>query len=133
MIKEEFESPEKRISFESFKSNVCHRLKELGDINFLLEQLKTGDILKYYNKSWFAESLYLLSLVDYLCRIHEFPLCSDYAGVRRAKLHETLYPASVNAIYLATKDENVFKVSEDECIPEFRNHNIIESDIRNVF
>ena len=31
---------EKRCSFELFKSNVCHRLKEQGDIDFLIETLK---------------------------------------------------------------------------------------------
>ena len=31
---------EKRCNFELFKSNVCHRLKESGDIDFLIETLE---------------------------------------------------------------------------------------------
>ena len=31
---------EPRPSFELFKSNVCHRLKELGDINFLIRTIE---------------------------------------------------------------------------------------------
>lgn len=42
---------EKRCSFELFKSNVCHRLKEQGDIDFLIETLKEDMIRQYYNDS----------------------------------------------------------------------------------
>ncbi|MBQ1410963.1 MAG: helix-turn-helix domain-containing protein [Oscillospiraceae bacterium] len=31
---------EKRSSFELFKCNVCHKLKRLGDIGFIIEALK---------------------------------------------------------------------------------------------
>ena len=41
---------EKRCSFELFKSNVCHRLKEQGDIDFLIETLKEDMIRQYYDK-----------------------------------------------------------------------------------
>ena len=34
----------KRNSFENFKSAVCHRLKEMGDISFIIDTLKSGDI-----------------------------------------------------------------------------------------
>lgn len=39
---------EKRCSFELFKSNVCHWLKEEGDIDFLiqvLESISFGNII----------------------------------------------------------------------------------------
>lgn len=42
---------EKRCSFELFKSNVCHWLKEEGDIDFLIQVLESDLILKYYNDS----------------------------------------------------------------------------------
>ena len=38
---------EKRCSFELFKSNVCHWLKEEGDIDFLIQVLESDLILKY--------------------------------------------------------------------------------------
>lgn len=40
---------EKRCSFELFKSNVCHWLKEEGDIDFLIQVLESDLIRKYYN------------------------------------------------------------------------------------
>lgn len=42
---------EKRCSFELFKSNVCHWLKEEGDIDFLIQVLESDLIRKYYDDS----------------------------------------------------------------------------------
>ena len=58
----------KRSSFENFKSTVCHRVKELGDINFIIDTLESQDIRTYYNRKWYPESLYLLAMLDYLSR-----------------------------------------------------------------
>ncbi|MCI8646960.1 MAG: hypothetical protein HFE76_09270 [Firmicutes bacterium] len=35
---------ENQISFELFKSNVCHRVKELGDLDFFIQTLKAEAI-----------------------------------------------------------------------------------------
>ena len=43
----------KRSSFENFKSAVCHRLKEMGDISFIIDTLKSGDIRIYYDRKWY--------------------------------------------------------------------------------
>ena len=56
---------EKRCSFELFKSNVCHWLKEEGDIDFLIQVLESDLIRKYYNRKWYLESFYLLGMLDY--------------------------------------------------------------------
>ena len=42
---------EKRCNFELFKSNVCHRLKESGDIDFLIETLGSGDFGESVHRS----------------------------------------------------------------------------------
>lgn len=44
---------EKRCSFELFKSNVCHWLKEEGDIDFLIQVLESDLIRKYYHAHTF--------------------------------------------------------------------------------
>ena len=66
-----------RPAFELFKSNVCHRLKELGDIDFLIDTIESGDIVKYYQRSWYPESLYLLAMVDYISRENDVPLVEN--------------------------------------------------------
>ena len=41
----------KRIDFDLYKSNVCHQLKESGDIDFIITTLESDDIRKLYVRS----------------------------------------------------------------------------------
>ncbi len=123
---------EKRCSFELFKSNVCHTLKELGDIEFIIETLEKDEIQKYYKLKWFPECFYLLAMLDYISRINEVPLCDRYNELRHQSLSETLYPASIVAIVAVTKDDTPKIEAERKAIPEFRRFNILESEVRNV-
>ena len=122
----------KRGSFELYKSNVCHRVKELGDVDFIIETLEKDDIRKYYLRKWYPESLYLLAMLDYISRINSVPLCTKYDDLRRCKLNETIYPASVLASSAVAKDERIKEQSRREAIPEFLRFNIVESEVRNV-
>ena len=49
----------KRMEFDIFKSEICHRLKTYGDIKFIniIENKKI--IEKYWKFKWYAESLYV--------------------------------------------------------------------------
>ena len=40
-----------RSDFELYKSNVCHRVQLLGDVEFVIETLERNDIRKYHKKS----------------------------------------------------------------------------------
>ena len=42
---------EYRSSFETFKSNICHRVKDMGDENFIIDLLETDEIRALYNVS----------------------------------------------------------------------------------
>ncbi|MBR3300733.1 MAG: helix-turn-helix transcriptional regulator [Clostridia bacterium] len=121
-----------RPSFELFKSNVCHRLKELGDTDFLIEVIESDDINTYYRRSWYPESLYLLAMVDYISRINNVPLCDSYGEIRKMKLKDTVYPSSVITAAAVSGDNDVKKAAVKKSIPEFMRHNIVESEIRNV-
>ena len=90
-----------RSSFENFKSTVCHRIRELGDIDFIIDIRESQDIRTYYNRKWYPESLYLLAMLDYLSRENNVPLCDDYDDLRRCKLEKPVYPASVRALSAA--------------------------------
>ena len=122
-----------RPSFEFFKSNTCHRVKDLGDIPFVIELLQTDQIRKLYNKKWYPEALYLLAMLDYLSRENNIPICKNYNDIRSAKLRQRVYPSSV-IILCKTMNSNAPK---EECIrlaiPEFLRFNIVESEVRNVF
>lgn len=121
-----------RIDFDLFKSNVCHRLKELGNTEFLIDILESGIIRQYYDKQWYPEALYLLAMLDYLSRVNEVVLCTDYDDLRSKKLQKTVFPSSVIAQALVTGDETIKSKAIEESIPEFIRFNILEKDIRDV-
>lgn len=122
-----------RPSFEIFKSNTCHRVKDLGDVPFVIELLQTDQIRKLYDKKWYPEALYLLAMLDYLSRENNIPICKNYNDIRTSKLKRRVYPSSV-IILCKTMNSDAPK---EECIrlaiPEFLRFNIVESEVRNVF
>jgi len=97
---------EKRCNFELFKSNVCHRLKESGDIDFLIETLEKDMIREYYNRKWYLECFYLLK--------------------------KLVYPAGVIVTANVLKNDQIKEEAVKNSIPEFLRHNIVESEVRNV-
>ena len=123
---------DKRSDFEVFKSNTCHRLKELGDIPFIIDLLEKDEIRRAYQKGWYRESLYLLAMLDYISRENRAPLCTQYDDLRKLKLQNTLFPAGVLAMSEITKNPQIKEKSLREAIPEFMRFNIVESEVRNV-
>lgn len=125
-------STEYRSSFETFKSNVCHMVHNMGDLDFIIDTLESDKIRKLFQKQWYPESLYLLAMVDYLSRENNLPICSDYSDIRKAKLREPIFPASIIAMSVVSKSEDIKQDSFERSIPEFKRFNIVENDVRNV-
>ncbi len=123
----------KRSSFEVFKSNICHYVKDKGDIDFIIDTLTRDEIRTLYNLKWYAESFYLLAMVDYLSNENDVPLCTNYNDIRSQKLKDVVYPASVLLSDSALKTDKHRKESLKKAIPEFLHFNIVESEIRNVY
>ena len=123
---------EPRIDFELFKSNICHALKEKGDIKFVIEILEEDPIRKYYKKKWYPECLYLLAMLDYISRLNDIPTCTQYNDLRNMKLKETLFPSSVLMAAHVTKNNSLMQEAVRAAIPEFLRFNIVESEVRNV-
>ncbi len=121
-----------RIDFELFKSNVCHRVKEMGDVDYIIDALESDKIREYYDRQWYPESFYLLAMLDYLSRENDVPQCTAYQDIRRGKLRNPLFPASILATAAVLDDEKVKETALAEAIPEFKRFNIIESEVRNV-
>ena len=122
----------KRPSFEIFKSNVCHRVKDMGDIPFMINLLETDQIRAFYNKKWYLEALYLLAMLDYLSKENDIPICNIYDDIRKAKLQQPIYPSSVTILCKTLNSD----APKEECtrmaIPEFLRFNIVECEVRNV-
>lgn len=122
----------KRSSFENFKSAVCHRVKRLGDIDFIMDTLESQEIRTYFDRKWYPESLYLLAMLDYVSRENDIPLCDDYDDLRQYKLEKPIYPSSIRAISAASRSDAALTRAAAAAIPEFRRFNIIENEVRNV-
>ena len=122
----------KRPSFDVFKSNICHQVKDLGDIPFIIQLLQSNQIRDLYEKKWYPEALYLLAMLDYLSRENNVPICKNYNDIRSSKLQKLVYPSSV---VILCKTMNSDKPKEEiirMAIPEFLRFNIVESEVRNV-
>ena len=126
------ESMEYRPGFDTFKSNVCHRVHDVGDMDFIINTLTSDTIRKLYRRGWYPESLYLLAMVDYLSRENGLPLCSEYNDLRSARLSKPIYPSSVVVMSIAANSDQPKKDSYANAIPEFRRFNIVEGEVRNV-
>ena len=127
-----FMNNNKRIDFELFKSNVCHKLKFMGDIEFIRTYLTNGHIREYFNKKWYPECFYLLGMVDYISRINDISYCSEFDDLRHYKLSEMLYPRDVILDSIIREGCDIKSNVLDQAIPEFLWYNIIECEVRDV-
>lgn len=110
-----------------FKSQVCHTLKEMGDVEFMLDVIKIDRIrIAWDNESYF-EAFYYLGMLDYLSRLHSIPLCSRYDDIRSRKLSKPIYPTGILLMEKTTKEQ-----MRPAPIAEFQNYNIYEYDVRDV-
>lgn len=123
---------EYRSDFETFKSNICHMVHDMGDMDFIIDTLESDRIRKLYDRHWYPESLYLLAMVDYLSRENDVPLCREYNDIRNARLRKPVYPASLLTMCAVLKDEGLKAQSMENAIPEFKRFNIVEREVRNV-
>lgn len=124
---------QKRLDFDVLKSNVCHRVKDIGDLKFIIEILELNLIRKYFNMKWYPEALYLLAMVDYLSRENDLPLCTNYNDIRACKLSSVVYPSGIVMLSAATGDNRYKEECVREAIPEFLKFNIVENEVRNVY
>ena len=133
-VEEILESAEKerRSSFETFKSNTCHYVHDLGDIEFMINVIEKDEVRTLYNRKWYPEALYLLAMLDYLSRENNGPVCTKYDDIRAQKLKEPIYPVGVTLTCEVMKSDAPKRKAEKAAIPEFKRFNIIECDIRDV-
>ena len=122
----------KRKNFEWFKSEVCHKLKFLGDKKFVIKLVEKDYISIFWEMEWYAESLYLLAMLDILSKKYNAPLCTRYDYYRTQKLKNILFPLD---ILLKSEISPSFNWKEEilkDCNPEFLKYNIVEGEIYDV-
>lgn len=121
-----------RPDFELFKSSTCHKLKELGDIDFLIDILESKVIFEYFNRKWYPEALYTLAMLDYVSRENNMSICTEFDEIRKNKLSQPVFPASVISRCAASGTDEAKAEAIKNAIPEFLRFNIVESEVRNV-
>ena len=129
---ENAQDEEYRSSFETFKSNICHYVKDMGDMEFIIHILETDQIRELYKKKWYLESLYLLGMIDYLSKENGLPVCTNYNDIRKQKLAQPVYPSSVLVQAAVMQNEDIKEEARKKAIPEFMRFNIVESEVRNL-
>lgn len=118
------------MTFESYKSTICHQVKELGDLRFIIDILQNDKIRTLYQAKQYPKAFYLLGMIDYLSHENGLPFCGNYNDIRSCKLQNPIYPNSILALSLT--DKTAFEDAEKNAIPEFKKFNIIEVEVRNV-
>lgn len=116
--------------FELFKGNICHMVKEYGQLQFLENMLVSNQVEKLWNEGQQLYSLYLLAMVDYLSGLNNIPLYAKYNYLRNHKIQKKVYPLS---LILAAKmdDADIDELAKD-AIPEFLRFNIVEGNVFDV-
>lgn len=121
-----------RTTFDVYKSNICHLVKFKGDIDFMIDVLKSDEIRTLYNQKWYAEAFYLLAMVDYLSRLNNIPLCTNYNDLRALSLDTLVFPSSARLVDKLSGNNDFTQELLANAIPEFLRFNIVEGEIRNV-
>lgn len=117
--------------YENIKSEIGHELKRKGDIKFIYDVLKEQRIWKYYKDNDAFTTLYLLGMVDYLSRINNIRLCTDFEELREIKFDEPIWPLGVVILDQASNGK-IKQEALDKAIPEFMRHNIVECEVRDA-
>jgi len=121
-----------KFDFENFKSNICHAVKSMGDLPFLVSVLESTEIQDYYRNEQLLECFYLLGMVDYLCRINGLPYDAEYNYIREYKLAETVFPGGIYILCSVFGDDKPEKEALKKAIPEFLRYNIVEYGVKSV-
>lgn len=129
---EQVRNQERRTSFETFKSNECHKVKDLGDMDYIISILQNDEVGRYWRMKWYPEAYYTLAMLDYLCRENALPLCTKYNDLRNGRLKQPIFPRDIELAAKLDSGLDWRTKAMDEAIPEFMRFNIVEKEIRNV-
>lgn len=128
----EIDAAELNRSYDVLRSDICHALKEQGDVAFLQALFSSDEIEQLYKRRLYFHCYYLLGLADYLCRIHDLPLAKEYEEIRTKKLRDPVVPIGLKILKEIDPKNPKISAAESKAIPEFARFNIYEGDVRDV-
>lgn len=125
------------LSYDTFRSEICHMYKSDGAYGFINKVMRTDLVGTYWERKEYVKALYTLAMIDYISYKNNVPFYEGYEGIRKCKLEEIIYPPSILMLDKmenshANRDKAVEECSNDECGVFFFRHNIIEKNITDV-
>ena len=119
---------DKNYSFDLFRSEQCHLVNRMGEMNYVIDLLEKKKIDYYWKLDMKVEAFYLLAMLDYLSNRNELPKCTEYERIRKYKLEKPVFPADTELVKeLLGKDAH--QDALNHAIPEFLDFNIVECEI----
>lgn len=119
------------VEFRYFRNNVLNDLKREGNEAFVNKVIKEKTIDYYHKNNGNVYALYLLALIDYLCRIDNRDVYQDrYNAIRKETLDNPFFVGS-DLVYFNTIEEAEEQL-KIKVIPEFSKYNIIEDNVFNI-
>lgn len=132
-----FESEKEKFDyqkFDMFKSNVCHMVKNLGELGFIEKSLKEDFTDYYWNLKQYPQAYYMLAMTDFLSERNGVPLYINYHDHRLHKLNEMVFPYSaiLEIAMNPQKKEEIQNRYIEHAEPVFLKYGIVEGDVFNV-
>lgn len=130
-----YESCQKKpaIDFDVFRSTICHEVKNIGELQFILNKVEENLVIKLWKDRKYKESLYVLAMVDYLSRKNNITLVEEYDEIRNNKLKDTVYPKDILILDKLYPHKRIKEKALRDSIPEFLKFNIVETEVLNVY
>ena len=124
-------------SFSVYRSEMCHLLKEYGDVIFTQVIIDNGFIRQMWDNGIYAEALYLSAMLEYLSDTTEGIKYEIPLSIKGKRLKEPLFPQDVLLLDALITGSNAKQRAWDECSNDacgryFTKYNIVERSIRDA-
>ena len=83
-------------SFDLFRSEQCHLVNRMGEIEYVIELLEKKKIDYYWKLDMKVESFYLLAMLDYLSKRKEITKCHEYVEISKYKMKKIVFYADTD-------------------------------------
>ncbi len=110
--------------FPQFRDELHNSIRQSGDIPWLIGTLKEDRVNELYQKQELLHAIYLVDMMDYVCRKHKLPLPEEYQQIRELKLKEPYYIGDWH-IFSGDRPDDI----PSNAIQEFLRSNIIECEV----
>lgn len=122
--------------YDIFRSEICHYLQKIGDLQFLKNVLKNDWVSHFWNEKSYFKALYCVGIIDSLAYLYKTDNFPDYDFYRTKKFDSPIFPKDIEMLDKINpkekiKDKVLKECSENEIGKIFLNFNIIERSIRN--